>query len=327
MLKAFVYEAASKQTRVANREEIVSLQQQPGNFLWLDVQDPTSEDFQKLADDFSLNEIAIHNAQSHRHHPKLDLYEDHFFSVIHGVHDNSTPERYEPVCVSFFLGRNFLISIHPVLNEFAEFQKQCEKGKPILCEGPARLLHLMFDKIVDEFMPFMEQVSHRVQKLEDQVLKTQTTEIFEEAFLLKRTLVYLRQTVVHQKDVLLRLTQQDLEFTEEDDRIFFLDIANNITRVLDQVDSLRDIVTNLVETNVALATQRLNEVMKVLTIISTIFLPLTFIVGIYGMNFDYDVSVLNMPELHAPLGYPLVMLAMTTIALGMVIFFKRKRWF
>jgi magnesium transporter len=322
VITLFAYDHAEERERQARPEELEELIGKEGVYLWLDITAPTPADFELVRKNFPFHPLALEDAQSKRHHPKLDEYKDHLFLIVHGVHDDATPERYKPVQLALFLGQRYLVTFHPQMDEVKEIAARCAQ-EPLLANGPGRLTHQLFDRVVDEFMPLMAQIEERVHYVEEQVFRPQTTQLLEEVFALKRTLAYVRQTANHQREILSRLTHNNhfSKILGSEDQIFFKDIYDHVVRVIDQVDSLREIVSTVVEANVSLASQRLNEVMKVLTVFSSIFLPLTFIAGIYGMNFDI------MPELRQSWGYPAVLLVMLLIVGAMVSYFKKKNWF
>jgi magnesium transporter len=328
MISIVAYDQKEKTKLEATQQELPALLANENVMLWLDCSSPKPEEIQFIKENFpSFHPLALEDAQATRHHPKLDEYHDYLFLIIHGVHDDATPERYKPVQLSSFLSKRYLVTFHSPMDEVTELLASCREGASPLVHGPIRLLHQLFDKVVDEFMPLMVKIEQRVQFLEDQVFLPQTANLLEEVFSLKRTLAHVRQTAFHQREVLHRFLQHNFKLTSEDDRIFFRDVYDHVIRVIDQVDSLREVVSSVVEANVSLSSHRLNEVMKVLTILSTIFLPLTFIVGVYGMNFDPDASPLNMPELKWYYGYPVILLIMALVAGGMIVYFKRKKWF
>lgn len=329
MFNIVAYHCKDKRSIDATLKNLPQLLSDEDTAVWLDCTSATPEEVQQIKELFSFHPLALEDAQSSRHHPKLDEYHDHLFLIIHGVHDEATPERYKPVQLSGFVSRQFLVTFHAPMDEITELFALCQNGDSPLSRGPIRLLHLLFDRVVDEFMPLMVKIEQRVQYLEDQIFLRQTNSLLEEVFSLKRTLAHVRQTAIHQREVLHRLLHNNFRLTTEEDKIFFRDVYDHVIRVIDQVDSLREVVSSVIEANVSLSSHRLNEVMKVLTILSTIFLPLTFIVGVYGMNFDHQdgQAPLNMPELRWYWGYPTVLLFMLVVALLMVYYFKRKKWF
>jgi magnesium transporter len=327
MLHIHAYNRSAKAAWHPDLHALGELRSREDVWFWVDVTSPTDQEIALLRQHFDFHPIELDKARSLQHHPRLVEYHDHLFLIVHGVSDLATPEEYKPVQLAIFVGQGYLVSVHEPMDEISELLAHCRDYRSLLADGPTRLLHRLFDRVVEEFIPLMAQIEKRVYAVEAQVFQPSTNKLIEEVFTLKRTLVHVRQTAVHQKEVLQRLTQRDYSVTDEDDQFFFRDILEQVVREIDQVDSLKEIVSSVVEANVSLASQRMNEVMKVLTILSTIFLPLTFIAGVYGMNFSYDDSHLNMPELHWSYGYPFVMGTMVVIALGMIQFFRRRKWF
>lgn len=327
MIHVHAYNREAKSGWNPSLEDLAELRARPDVWLWIDVTSAGDKELAILRQHFDFHPLTLEKTRSLQHHPRLDEYHDHLFLIVHGVSDQATYEEYKPVQLAIFVGQSYLVTFHQPMDEITELLDHCKEGRSLLADGPARLLHRLFSRVVDEFLPLMSEIERRVQAVEAQVFQPTTNKLIEEVFTLKRTLVHVRQTAVHQREVLQRLTQRDYSVTHEDDQLFFRDILEQVIREIDQVDSLKEIVSSVVEANVSLASQRMNEVMKALTVLSAVFLPLTFIAGVYGMNFHHESSPYNMPELDLYYGYPLAMFLMFLVALFMVAFFRHRKWF
>jgi magnesium transporter len=201
--------------------------------------------------------------------------------------------------------------------------KQLLRTTPVACQrGPAFLLHQILDQVVDFYSPVLDDFDDRIDKLEDDIftLRRPNNEILSEIMDLKRSVLRLRSISGKQMDILHRMSRGEFALIPEDMRPFYRDVYDHLVRVVDLADSYRDLISGSLEAYLSVVSNRLNEIMKVLTIFSAVMLPLTFIAGVYGMNFD------NMPELHSRYGYYGAWIFMVVVAVGMLLFFKKRGW-
>jgi len=201
--------------------------------------------------------------------------------------------------------------------------KQLLRTSPIACQrGSAFLLHQILDQVVDYYSPVLDDFDQRIDELEETIftLKEPNNEILVQIMDLKRSVLRLRRISNKQMDIMLRMSRGEFHLIPEEMRPFYRDVYDHIVRVTDLAESYRDLISGSLEAYLSVVSNRMNEIMKVLTIFSAIMLPLTFIAGVYGMNFD------NMPELHSRYGYFGALIVMIAIAVGMLIFFWRRGW-
>ena len=201
--------------------------------------------------------------------------------------------------------------------------KQLLRTTPVACQrGTAFLLHQILDQIVDFYSPVLDDFDDRIDRLEEDIfaLKQPNNEILTEIMDLKRSVLRLRRISGKQMDILHRMSRGEFTLIPDEMRPFYRDVYDHLIRVVDLSESYRDLISGSLEAYLSVVSNRLNEIMKVLTIFSAIMLPLTFIAGVYGMNFD------NMPELHSSYGYFAVIAIMLVVAMGMLLFFKRRGW-
>jgi len=201
--------------------------------------------------------------------------------------------------------------------------KQQLRTTPIACQrGPAFLLHQILDQVVDFYSPVLDDFDERIDKLEDDIftLNRPNNEILSEVMDLKRSVLRLRRISGKQMDILHRMSRGEFVLIPEDMRPFYRDVYDHLVRVVDLAENYRDLISGSLEAYLSVVSNRLNEIMKVLTIFSAVMLPLTFIAGVYGMNFD------NMPELHSRYGYYGAWIFMIVVAVAMLLFFKRRGW-
>jgi magnesium transporter len=193
----------------------------------------------------------------------------------------------------------------------------------VACQrGPGYLLHQILDQVVDFYSPVLDDFDERIDRLEDDIfrLRRPNNEILSEIMDLKRSVLRLRRISGKQMDILHRMSRGEFSLIPQDMRPFYRDVYDHLVRVVDLADSYRDLISGSLEAYLSVVSNRLNEIMKVLTIFSAIMLPLTFIAGVYGMNFE------NMPELHSRYGYYAVWAIMVVVAIGMLLFFRRRGW-
>jgi magnesium transporter len=196
-----------------------------------------------------------------------------------------------------------------------------DRGTKLLERGAAWIAHALLDHLTDHYLPVMDAFDDVVDEIETEVVTTPTREALQKIFAVKRSLMRLRRVAMHQKEILLRLSRGEFELIPASTQPFFRDVHDHFVRVADLSDSYRDLVSGALDAYLSTTSNRMNEIMKVLTGFSTVMLPLTFIAGLYGMNFA------EMPELRWKYGYPFALLLMAVTAAVIVAYFRRKRWF
>jgi magnesium transporter len=274
---------------------------------------------------FSLSSLELEDVLSLNQRPKLDDYGDHTFIVMRMPH---LEEGFVAEQASLVLSRDCVITFQQFPGDCLDpVRRRIRDGRgSIRTLGADHLAYAIIDATTDSYFPILESLSDRLDELEDEIARKPTAGVLARVFQTKHDLLALRRSIWPQRDILNSLIRDPLPQLTEPTRVYFRDCYDHTLRIMDLVETLREILTNLTEFYQSAVSQRLNEIMKVLTIIATIFIPLTFIVGIYGMNFNTDRSPWNMPELNWYLGYPLIMLIMLTAAVGMLIYFRRKGW-
>ena len=291
--------------------------------IWVDMESPNEEDERVLLDVFKFHPLTVEDCRENRHYPKIEEFEDYIYFIVHGVRAETSPERFNTIELDGFLGPNYVITYHHDMFRSINNVKQLLHTTPMACQrGPAFLLHQILDQVVDFYSPVLDDFDDRIDRLEDDIfkLKQPNNEILSEIMDLKRSVLRLRRISVKQMDVLHRMSRGEFSLITEEMRPFYRDVHDHLVRVVDLAESYRDLISGSLEAYLSVVSNRLNEIMKVLTIFSAIMLPLTFIAGVYGMNFE------NMPELHSRYGYYTVWAIMLLVAIGMLLFFRRRGW-
>lgn len=294
---------------------------QEGNLVWVDLTQPTPDDFAWLSETFSFHPLAIEDAQIRTLHPKLDEYPGYLFMLAHGVHPQATPTNYKPIQCAFFLSEQFLVSIYPA--EIARLNTDATTIQRLLLSGTTHMMAHLLSLFAADFTPFVYRFGDELEELESR-LEENAEKLLDSTLAFKRSLVHLRQTAYHQRELLSRLLNHKEEALQRE-HFFFSDIQDRIVLLIDEVAALRELTASIIESCTAISSHRSSAVMKILTAVSTIFFPLNFVVNLYGMNFEH-VSPWNMPELIWFDGYPMFILFMLGLILALVYAFKRRDW-
>ena len=278
----------------------------------------------KLGEIFHLHRLALEDVINTNQRPKVEEFDETlFFAVRH----NTWKKTLHSEQVAIFLGDGFVLSFQESENDAFEIvYDRLRKGKGRIRGSADYLAYALLDAIVDHNFPLLETYADRLEELEERALKYPDDDIIEQVYTIKRDLAAIRRAVWPLRDVFAFLLRGETNRFEEDTIPFLRDCHDHVLQVVDLVEHYREITSELVNVYVSGLSNRMNEVMRLLTLISTIFIPLGFIAGLYGMNFDPKVSPWNMPELSWRFGYPLVLALMAAVALAMGLVFLRKGW-
>lgn len=292
--------------------------------VWVDLVEADNEEIIKvLVNQFHFHPLAVEDCQSEGYQtPKLDDYGEYLFLIVQSLTKNDAFEDEPTRELNVFLGNNFVVtSSLKRITSVENFRKRLEKDERLYQFGSDFLFHALLDQIVDDFIPHLDQLEEEIDYLEEAVLSNPDPKTLERILRLKRYTMTLRRVIAPQREVVNRLCRDDFQMIDSHSRMYFRDIYDHLVRIYDLLDGIRDMTTSALEVYLNATSLRLNEVMKALTIVSTIFLPLSFVAGVYGMNFQF------MPELGWSWGYPMVWVVFIMIVVGMLSFFKKRRWF
>ncbi len=287
---------------------------------WIDVQGLSDLELLKaLGEAFGLHPLAIEDVVSLGQRPKMDDYDAHIFIITRMPEAGGTVSTDQ---TSLFLGKNFLLTFQEHYGDCLDpVRERLRKGKGLMRRsGPDYLAYAIMDAIIDGYFPILESYGEMLEALEDEVVERPTRGSLERIHDAKRDLLTLRRAVWPMRDAVNSLLREESDLVTSQTRLYLRDCYDHSVQILDMVETYRELAAGLMDIYISSLSQKLNEVMKVLTIIATIFIPLTFIAGVYGMNFE------QMPELKWRFGYPLVMGFMFVAALLMVWYFQRKGW-
>ncbi len=271
---------------------------------------------------FDIHSLAQEDILNTQHRPKLEEYDDCLFLVLKMIHADPGGEIHSEQ-VSLVLGHGFVVSFQEAEGDvFDSVRERLRTAKGRIRKlGADYLAYALIDSIVDNYYSVLEELGDRIEALEDELLLRPSPSTLEKIHRFKREMIALRRSIWPLREVVSALQRQEPTLVREGTRLYLRDVYDHIIQVIDTLESYRDIIAGFLDLYLSSLSTRLNEVMKVLTIIATIFIPLTFIAGVYGMNFHY------MPELEWKWAYPAIWTIMIALAVGMLIAFKRKKWF
>jgi magnesium transporter len=271
---------------------------------------------------FDLHPLVLEDVLNTTQRPKIEEVEDYTFVVLKMLHYEENTGEIEPEQVSIILGKNRLITFQESeRDDFDVVRERITSGKGRLRkEGPDYLCYTLIDFIVDNYFIILEKVAEKIELLEEELVRNPTVNILHAIHELKTELIFLRRSIWPLREVIGRLSVADWPMISPSTRPFLRDVYDHIIHISETLETYRELVSDLLDLYLSSVSYKLNEIMKVLTIIATIFIPLTFLSGWYGMNFKY------MPELEWRWGYPMVMVMASMVAGSMMIFFRRRKW-
>jgi magnesium transporter len=291
---------------------------------WIDVDLVHQVDvIAKIGDCFGLHPLVVEDILNTDQRPKMEDYGEYLYVVLRALTCSDVKCSMETEQVSLVIGPNYVISFQE--KDGAVFEKVRErirtgKGR-IVKTGADYLAYSLLDTIVDNYFAVLESLGERIEALEEELVSRPDSSTLKSIHVLKRDLIFLRRSVWPLREVLNNLQRDESNLINATTRVYLRDVYDHTIHVIDTIETFRDMISGMLDIYLSSISNRMNEVMKVLTIIATIFIPLTFIVGLYGMNFEH------MPELKWRWGYPAVLFLMLCVSLFMVSYFKRKKWF
>lgn len=298
---------------------------------WVDVQGLGSEDvLQRLGKVFELHPLVLEDVVNVPQRPKVEDYDNHLVIIAQMVMPKPNLAGFWTEQVSFVLGKHYLLTVQeePKRDCFGPVRDRIRNNKGFVRKsGPDYLTYALLDAVVDGFFPVLEDYGERIEALEDEVLVNPTRQTLEKIYQVRRELLALRRAIWPQRDAINSLIRGGSSLISPEVQIYLRDCYDHTVQVMDMVETYRELASGLMDVYLSSVGNKMNEVMKFLTVISSIFIPLTFIAGIYGMNFNTEKSPLNMPELNWYWGYPLCLAVMALIAAGLCFFFWRRGWF
>jgi magnesium transporter len=323
-MEVFVYRPGTDQIEEGFTErELPELLADERNIVWIDMEAPTIEDEQILLNLFKFHHLTVEDAHETRNHPKVEAFPDYLFFIVHGVKNETNSYNFVTKEMDGYLGKNFVVTYHHEKFRSIDAVKRQLRSTPYACSrGADYLLHQILDQIVDLYIPIVDDFDNAINQIEERIfrMKQADNSILEEIMDLKRSANRLIRISTKQLNVLYRLAHGEFPLINQSILPFYRDVYDHLQRVSDLAENYRDLIGGLLDIHFSIIANRTNDVMKVMTIFSSIMLPLSLIAGIYGMNFD------NMPELHSKYGYYITLVFMAMVAAGLLFYFWRKGW-
>jgi magnesium transporter len=277
---------------------------------------------EKLGQQFGLHPLILEDILNTQQRPKFEDFEEYIFVVLKMLSYNDQKQRTYSEQVSLVLGHNFVISFQEKVGDvFDPVRDRIRNAKGRIRKmGADYLAYSLLDAVVDNYFVILEKLGEKVESMEEELVVEPTEKTLKQIHSLKREMIFLRRSVWPLRELINGLQKSESPLIKKPTQIYLRDVYDHTIQIIDTIESLRDTVSGMLDVYLSSLSNRMNAVMKVLTIIATIFIPLTFITGVYGMNFKY------MPELEWRWGYAIVLLVMAVVAVSMLLYFRRKRW-
>ncbi len=294
---------------------------------WVNVDAPDEDVYRSLEADFGVHPLTVEDVRHTRQRPKVEEYAG-FVYVVTQMVSVSPRGRVETEQLSLLLGPDWLITIQEEPgDDFDPVRERIRQGRhPLRTAGSDYLMYALLDLVVDAYFPVLERIGRDLDVLDEAAERPGAADVRRRLHVARHALRALSRVAWPQRDALVSLERDEVPFVAPGTLPFLRDVNDHAARVIDLVETAREHAADVLSLHAATVAQRTNEVVKVLTIVTTIFIPLSFVAGVYGMNFDANAGPWSMPELRHPLGYPLALLAMAAIAATMLVAFRRRGW-
>ena len=303
-------------------EECVSFLKTP-LITWINIRGiQNTQEIQKIGQQFKLHPLLVEDILTVNQRPKIDDYGDYLFIILQYLKYNEKTHNIENEQISLVLGKNYLISFEESdINLFqSTLDNLQQESSRIRTQGADYLCYSLMDSLIDQYFAVIEKVDEKLEILEDELLLDPKPSTLLKIQQYKREVTFVRKCIWPLREVVNKLLKLESPLFSEKTKVWLNDVYDHAIQVIEGIEVFRDVSSGLMDIYLSNINLRMNEVMKVLTVVATIFVPLTFIASIYGMNFDY------IPELHWKYGYPYVLSIMFVMAFTMLVFFKRKKW-
>lgn len=303
-------------------DEVLSLRKRKAAVVWADYPAPTPQDYEYLKSSFGLHSLSLAACQGHHdQRARLTDYGDYLFIVWPVLRDDPATLGLESADLCIYLGSNYVITIHrEPLKALDEISRETVDDAEVAIAGSDWLLFRILDSLVDLYFPTIDQLTDKADELEDRMFSSPTKQNITELFEIKHAMLTLRRMAAPQRDVVSILARHESKLVDADTFVYFQDLFDHLARITDSVDTARDVIGGAMDIYLSSLSNRMNDIMKRLTVVATIFMPITFITSLYGMNFR------RMPFLESAQGFWLISAAMLIISVAMLVDFRRRGW-
>jgi magnesium transporter len=296
----------------------------PGSrvFVWVDLAAPSADEFRILTDTFHFHPLAVEDAIAEVPQPKIEPYDGFVYLILHGIDFRAAQHRFATHDTDFFLGPTYLVTVHDgQARTMAEMHEMCRRNGHILAEGPVALVHRIVDLMVDHYRPEVEKLESRLDALEERVFEQPGNNMVRDILWLKRDVNSLRRVVLPQRDVVGRLARREFTFVSDELAYRFRDVFDHLARLTEEALLLQDRVTSILDAHLSNVSNRLNQQMKLLTLVSVIALPFTVLGGLFGMN----VHLPGVPNENDPRAFWWIFAGAFCLVVVMLVFLRKKR--
>ena len=315
-----VYEHGQRRDGVLELKDVFEQCHREDSFVWIGLFEPSAEEFDSVAREFGLHELAVEDAVHAHQRPKLEVYGDTLFVVLKTARYVDTQEVVEFGEVLVFLGEGFIVTVRHGHGDLHGVRERLERKPDLLRCGPGSALHAIVDRIVDDYVPALAGLDNDIEEVERDVFSNERASPAQRIYLLKREVLEFVRATAPLMEPVHRLSSGQYDLIHPEIQNYFRDVSDHLTRVHDQLEGHRDLLTSVLSANLTQVSVQLNEdVRKISAVVAILAVP-TMIAAIYGMNFDH------MPELDWPAGYPLVVAVMAVICAVLYRYFKRVGW-
>ncbi len=326
MIRILYFSSAGEIRTDVATEALPELLHDTEGMLWLDMREESPEACTPiLRDVFGFHPLAIDDALEESHVPKVDDWGKYLYLVLHAVSYDIDENDIDTLELDMFVGANYIVTHHDTpLKAVDRVWNLCQRDERHLRRGPVHLLYKLADEVAADYMPVVEDIDATIDEIEDQVFDNPARSVLEQIFGLKRTLLTLRRIIGPQREVLNKLGRGDYAVIPTEYGVFFRDVYDHLVRLYDISESLRDLVGGALDTYLSVVSNRMNEVMKTLTIITTLFMPVSFLAGFFGMNFFQPVFRLDIWT--SPGALAALIAAMLLFPVGMFLWMRKRAW-
>jgi magnesium transporter len=327
MLRAIYYKGnGNLPTEITPDDYAAALQDNTG-VLWVDFmgEEPESSE-QILLKTFGFHPLAVDDALRETHVPKVDDWEQYLYIAMHAISFTSGGDDIEAIELDTFLGKNYIVTHHDLpIQSLDRIWDTCTRDLRHFKQGADHILYKLTDELIVDYMNVVESLDEEIEMVEDKVFSRPSSEIVQQIFTLKRVTLHLRRYLSPLREVLNKLARDNYAVIDVKDRIYFRDIYDHLVRLHDISESLRDLVGGVLDTYLSVINNRMNEIMKTLTLITTMFMPISFLVGFYGMNFFQPTYQTLLPWTGRT-AFIMTMIVVIVTPIGMVFWMRRRKW-
>lgn len=320
MIHAFIYDERSGLKETENVNEIVDVFSGQQKIIWVDLDQPSEQEVSILDSGFHFHPLAIEDCINEFQRPKLDSYDGYFFAVMHAVISYDKRVQVKTGEFDMFVSQRYVVTFHKDKLKFLGTAMNIYRKNPDLFKrGTDFLLYNLMDALVDEYFPLLDEVDAQLNHIEERIFNKPDQSVLNDLFKLRRGITRIRRIISPQRDILNLMLRHDFDYMGDESRVYFMDVYDHLMRLFDMADLYHDMIATSMDAYLSSVSNSMNNVMKVLTVITTIMMPLTVITGIYGMNFD-------IPELKWHYGYLWALSLMAAVTIAMIIYIRHKHW-